>query len=343
MMDNNENSMVKKVLNNFIDDYIQRDKNVEFSEWLGNKLREEIQGMDDDSSKELVDKIMVAVLDYDKNLDELNQAVENGKTREKWFAEKMAKYYDGMDIQEEGDILSNFEDELSESTENSLYEEKEESVDDYNESDTTVEWNKYSIKDILSRIARKLVVFGLGNVAKAMENKTMGVENADDNEFQEDLLKKCLKNDNTEVKAMIAATLEAVALNKLDDKLPSGTPIEVICDLAGCVADAAEVVVDLIDDNVTKMEAVDKIGRISIGVGCRGLSTILKMKVAAIPSVGPICVDLLGGLFEHMEGSVFADNVYKLFHDAAVATWEGIKENIGHKIKVLEKGIELIQ
>jgi hypothetical protein len=44
-----------------------------------------------------------------------------------------------------------------------------------------------------------------------------------------------------------------------------------------------------------------------------------------------------------MEGPVFADNVYKTVHDAAVATWEGIKENIGHKIKALGDGIELIQ
>jgi rhodanese-related sulfurtransferase len=342
MMDNN-NSMVKTVLNNFIDDYMKRDQNVEFSEWLGNKLRGEIQSLDDDSSKELVDKIMDAVLDYDKNLEGLNHAVENGKTKEKWFAEKMAESYEGMDIQEMGDILSDFEDELSEATKNSLYDENEESVSDYNESDTSVEWNKYSIKDMLGRIARKAAVFGLGNVAKAMENKALGVENSDDNEFQEDLLKKCLKNDNEEVKAAIAGALEVVAVNKLNDKLPSDTPVEVICDLAGGVVDAAEVAVDLIDGNVTKTEAVEKIARTGIAAWCRVGCHYLKYKIATIPTVGPICVDLLGGLFEHMEGPVFADNVYKTVHDAAVATWEGIKENIGHKIKALGDGIELIQ
>jgi hypothetical protein len=341
-MDNNENSTVKKVLNNFIDDYMKRDQNVEFSEWLGNKLREEIQSLDDDSSKELVDKIMGSILDYDKTLDELNQAVENGKTKEKWFAEKMAEAYDGTDIQEAGNDLSKMEDELNEATENSLYEE-EYPVYDYNENEATVEWNKYSFKDLLFRIARKLAVFGMGNVAKAMENKSQGVETADIKVFEEELINNCLKNDNSEVKAMIAGALEVVAVNQLDDKLSNDTPVEVICDLASGVAETAGVVVDLIDGNVTVLEAVDKIGRAGITAVCRSASTSLKMMVGAIPTVGPVCVDLLGGLFEHMESHVFADNVYKTVHDAAVATWEGIKENIGHKIKALGKGIGLIQ
>jgi hypothetical protein len=121
-----------------------------------------------------------------------------------------------------------------------------------------------------------------------------------------------LKNDKSEVKAMIAGALEVVAVNQLDDKLSNNTPVEVICDLVSSVAETAKVVVDIIDDNVTVLEAVDKIGRAGITAVCRSASTSLKMMVGAI-------------------------------HDAAVATWEGIKENIGHKIKALWKGIGLIQ
>lgn len=325
-MENNENGKIRIILNGFIDDYAERDPNVEFSKWLSDKLQVEVQGADGEFTKNLADKIIEGILNGDKTSDELNQAVEDGKTKEKWFTDKMAEVCDGMDVQETGDVLSKMEYELSKVDENLLYGENENLANEYNQNDAPVEWNKYSVKDMLNRIARKLAVFSLGNIAKALENRARGVENDDVKDFEKNLFINCLKNNNSEVKAMIAGALEVVAQNKLDDTLPSDTPVEVICDLAGGVVDAAVVVVDFVDGNVTKMEAVDRIGRGGIAALCRGICHCIEMKVATIPCVGPIYVDLLGGLFEHMKGPVFADNVYKVFHDAAIATWEGLKD-----------------
>jgi hypothetical protein len=338
-MENIEHNTVKTILNNFIEDYAKRDTNVEFSEWLSGKLQEEIQSLDDNSGKKLVDKIIEEVLKSDKLRDELNQAVEDGKTKEKWFADKMAEAYAGMDVQEAGDVLSEFEHELSKADENLLYGKNDNSVNDYNQNDAAVEWNKYSVKDMLNRIARKSAVFGLGNVAKAMENKSRNVAKADVQEFEKKLITNCLKNDNSEVKAMIAGALEVAAKNKLDDRLPHDTPIEVICALASGIAEAAAVVVDLIDGNITALEAVDKIGRAGIAAVCKCAGISLKMVVSAIPYVGSICVDLLGEVFEYMETPDFANDVYKVLRDAAIATWEGLKENIASAAETVKNGM----
>lgn len=76
----------------------------------------------------------------------------------------------------------------------------------------------------------------------------------------------------------------------------------------------------------TMTEALDKAGRAGVAVGCRCGAAVLKGKLLSVPFFGPPLVVLLGGLFDHMEGPKFAENVYHVVHDAAVATFEGIKE-----------------
>jgi hypothetical protein len=52
-----------------------------------------------------------------------------------------------------------------------------------------------------------------------------------------------------------------------------------------------------------------------------------------IPYVGPLLVWLGDGLFKHMKSQQFADDTYVVVKNAAIATWDGIKQNVKGLVK----------
>lgn len=110
--------------------------------------------------------------------------------------------------------------------------------------------------------------------------------------------------------------------------------------MAGMAVDAAAALLDVVNGDITMMEALDRIGRAGVAVGCYAGRYALASYVLTVPYVGPILVDLLGGLFDHMESSQFRKNVYAVIHDMAVATWQGVKES--ETVKALQQAKEAV-
>jgi hypothetical protein len=118
--------------------------------------------------------------------------------------------------------------------------------------------------------------------------------------------------------------------------LPADTPVETICDMAGAAVESAGALFDAAAGKSTMTEALDKAGRASTAAICRLGAEALKGGLAAIPLVGPLVVRFAEGLLDHMKSPKFSENVYAAVRDAAVATWEGIKQtgrSIWNKLK----------
>ena len=336
-MDNKE---LKNVLDSFLGSYMERDKDVEFSDWLKNKLQEEIPDLSAEAGGKLAGEIIQGIADYDKTLDELNRAADLGQSKEEWFAERIGEACTDMPLNDAGSKIQKMENDLTVSNIRLMQKADIMQADGINTVEPdSVEWNEYSIKDEVYKLAKQFGLSGMAVAANVVKDKVEGNENVDISEVVKDTLQGGLKKDPQEVKAAVAGAVRAAAMKGLEGVLPEDTPIETVCDMAGVAVESAEALFDAASGESTVTEALDKIGRAGVAVGCRYAAGELRGYLLTLPLFGPVLVDLLGGLLDHMESPKFSENVYHVVHDAAIATWEGIKESVGRKINMIENAI----
>lgn len=318
---------LKSVVGSFMEAYAQRDRTTDFSAWLENRLRQEMPELSEGSERKLVQDIVAAVADYDKTLAELDEALDAGMSKEEWFAEQMAEGCADMEYDAAGEKLLQIEQELTASDVQLMQELDGTQQYAMEEADAaSAEWNQYSIKQELNEIGKKACLAGLAVSANAVKYRA----EADGEIAVGDAVREALREDMVtapqEVKAVVAGAVKVVAEKRLEDTLPFDTSIEDISDMAGVAVEGAEALFDAASGEISALEAIDRIGRAGVASACRMGKRALQGRLARVPVAGPLLVDLFSGLLEHMESPVFYENVYTVVHDAAVATWEGIKD-----------------
>jgi hypothetical protein len=166
---------------------------------------------------------------------------------------------------------------------------------------------------------------GLCAAAETVKANMESGEISDINDAVGQALRDGVEAASGEVKAVVAGAIKTAAAKGLTDILPSDTPVETICDMAGAAVESAYALFDAAAGKSTMAEALDKAGRAAVAAVCRWGAKILKGILVCIPIVGPLVAEFAGGLLDHMAPK-FAENVYTVVRDAAVAAWEGIKE-----------------
>lgn len=318
---------LKNVVGSFMEAYAQWDRSADFSVWLEDILRQEMPELPEGSERKLVQDIVAAVADYDRTRAELDKAMNAGMSKEEWFVEQMAECCAGMECDGAGESLLQIEQELTASDIQMMQEMDGTQQYEMEEADTnSTEWNPYSIKYELHEIGKKVCFAGLAASANAVRCR----EEADGEITIGDAVREALREDMVtaphEVKAVVAGAVKVVAEKRLEDTLPFDTSIEDISDMAGVAVESAEALFDAASGEITALEAVDRIGRAAVVSACRIGKRTLQGCLVRVPLVGPLLVDVFGGLLEHMGSPIFYENVYTVVHDAAVATWEGIKD-----------------
>ena len=334
-MDNDKfmgQTSLKGVLGSFIDSYVKREKSIEFSDWLESRLRQEMPDMPEEASKKLAGEIIGAVLDYDKTLEGLNAAVDAGQPKEEWLAEQLAGTYADMPMDAAGGKLQQIEGEISASNAQLMREIGNTQMDGGNAADTgNIEWNEYSVKDKAYQIGKQAVLSGMAVAANVVKSKVQGNGTCDLDDMVKEALQDALANNPEEVKATVAGAVKVAAEKGMVD-----IPDETIYDMAGVAVEGAGALFDAASGKSTMLDALEKIGRAGVAAVCRFGKNALKGVLSHIPAVGPMLVNLTGGLLDYMGTPKFAENAYAVVRGAAVAVWEGFKG-------VVNKGIGLFK
>lgn len=328
---NNVNIVEKKdlevVLKDFIESYAQRDKSVEFSDWLESKLHQEIPDISKEASEQLTKDILGFVEQYDKTLEDLNHAISMGQTQEEWISDCLSKECADMSPDIVGERLTIVEEEFITSGVQFVKEMDSNLVNaSYVVDEEGTEWNAYRIKEKAREVGKKAAFAAVAVAADATRYK---IENGSEVHFKEavgEVLQDGLKGDAVEVKAAIAGAVKVAAIKGLNDALPTDTPTEVICDMAGVAVEGAEALFDAANGAIAGYEAVDRIGRAGVAAGCRCAKRALGGILVKVPVIGPILPTVLSGLLDYMESAKFYNGIYTIVKDAAIATWEGMKE-----------------
>lgn len=321
-----ENNNVKNTLNDFITSYKQRDTGQDFSSWLADKLREEMPEVTPEKAERLSGEIIGAIADYDNTLQDLKDAQKKGYSKEEWFAERLEKTYSEMPPNEAGAYLEKMDAEIL-ANDMRLAQLSVENISEETivEEVEPVEWNKYSLKAKAIDIGKQLANGALFAAAKALQNNIEG-ENVEIGAVVKDALGDGLTASTSEVKAVVAGAVRVAAEKGLEENLDPDTPVEVISDLAGAAVEGAEALYDAANGKISVTEAIDKAGMAGVAAGCCIGERFLRGFLSKLP-FGPIIVDLLEGLLEHIKSTQFVEQVYTAVKGAAIATWEGIKKS----------------
>lgn len=312
-----KNMSLQDMMGDFIESYAQRDTNVEFADWLSDRLHQELPEMDTEACARLTDEIVKAIAGYNQALVDLNQS---GMSKDEWLANELEKAYAGMSTDAAGKALMQMDRDLISSAAQVRGEPEFQIVEN-----EPAEWNKFNLKEKAYGIGQRAVNVAFCAAADALDKKVNG-EKVAVGDIVAGALQNGLNASPDEVKAVVAGVVHAAARKGLSDVLPPDVPIEVVGGLAGAAVDGAVAVYDAAKGNIKPADALEKVGKAGVAAGCRFAAVQLHGYVMGLP-YGPLLANLLGGLFEHMESPRFINNVYTVVKDAAIATWEGVKKS----------------
>jgi len=324
-MEKYDNSQRDNIVGSFITAYAERDKIIDFSAWLAEKLQHEMPDMAADASQRLSQEIIGAVDGYDRTLGELNKAVDAGQSKDEWLVSNLQEAYADMPVNEAGNILQQLDHKLMVSNSQLMNEDIVDIIDG-----EATDWNEYSIKNTAVSIGQQALMSGLGVASNIIKANMERGESIDVGGVVGHVLQAGMDTAVYEVKAVVAGAMQTAIKKGLTSILPADTSVNSICDMACTAVESAAALADAATGKITLTEALDRASRACIAAVCRFGAGALKMKAAVIPFVGPAITWLGEGLFKHMESPQFADDVHNVVSNMAKATWEGIKQKVGN-------------
>lgn len=283
------------ILAGFISSYLERDKNMEFTDWLESKFCQEMPDMSKEESRKLADEIMEAVAEYDKALNKLNNAIKNGQTKEEWFAERMTDPNTEISYEVMGEKLHQMKDGITASNMRLMQEiGSTQTIMSAADDTSPEEWNKYNIKNIAHEIGEQVALNGVIVAANALKNKMQGDNTNDLSGIVKEAFQDGLIKNPAEAKAAVAGAVKVAAEMGLGNILADDIPTEAICEMAGVAVEGAEALFDVANGENTMSEALEKIGRAGVAAACCYGRDMLKCYLLELP-MGPLMVELLGG------------------------------------------------
>lgn len=102
----------RKLLSKCIKSYRSKNKDVSDKEWLKNLFKEELPELTEEELETSSSEIIESIDEFDSNLASINNAAENGISKESWLAGKFQEAAVGMSINEYGRTLQKIDDFL---------------------------------------------------------------------------------------------------------------------------------------------------------------------------------------------------------------------------------------
>ncbi|NLK77585.1 MAG: hypothetical protein GX284_07745 [Clostridiales bacterium] len=96
---------VRKILERFLKAYQESGEEQETYEWLEKQLKAELPEKTEKEIKQLKDKIISSIEEYNADLEDLNEKMRQGETKEKWFADKLEESVKGVSVNNYGNYL----------------------------------------------------------------------------------------------------------------------------------------------------------------------------------------------------------------------------------------------
>ena len=95
----------KKLLTKFVKSYAKKKQDVSDVEWLTSEFKDSMPKLSEEEANKMAVETIDSVREYDENLASLNTACKQGKSKEQWLADKVAKASAGVSVVEYGHMF----------------------------------------------------------------------------------------------------------------------------------------------------------------------------------------------------------------------------------------------
>lgn len=97
---------LEKILKRFLDSYSKKKESLNDKEWLKKELKIELPSLSDEEANNLSEECFNEIEFFDKNLESINNTIENGGTKEEWLLKNVQEAAVGTSINDYGNYLN---------------------------------------------------------------------------------------------------------------------------------------------------------------------------------------------------------------------------------------------
>ena len=115
-----EAKAVRKLFKKYLASYKKKDPSMTDAQWLEQLFKTELPEISNEEAKTKAEEIIESISEFDENLNSVNEAAENGVSKEKWLADKIQEAAVGVSVTEFGNKL-NYIDEILEAQNDRLH------------------------------------------------------------------------------------------------------------------------------------------------------------------------------------------------------------------------------
>lgn len=113
--DNKNANELAVILKKFLKSYSNKEKHISDREWLSNQFKSELPELSDKDVEQLGNECFNEIESFDANLRSINDAIENGGTKEGWLSKKVQEASIGLSINEYGNYLNSIDNSIKNS------------------------------------------------------------------------------------------------------------------------------------------------------------------------------------------------------------------------------------
>ncbi len=260
-----ENSIeINSLVSEFISDYISNaDNSGNIEQWVADKMQSEIPNMDISEAADIAAKITATINSINNNIQSINNAAENGVTRESWFIKNFDKTTADKSAGEKGKILTGLANGLCNAVkafngETEIYDELTEADEAWDDS----KWNEYSLSDIALKVVQQAGAASL----KALEaNLDEAAEQEIESGISADVISPIGSAMDVGIKVAAAGALNtAYKKGMFEDFLPEDISTQSLSNIAVGAVENVRVFAQAAQGEISVEEAVDKTQRNTI-------------------------------------------------------------------------------
>jgi len=319
----NEAQALKRTQKQFMESYLKHKDEMSIDEWLKSEMIASLPEYNIEEVLKMSDEIITTLKLQEEKKFSLEKAINNGRSKESWFASEVEKEISYMNEQDGSKYLQELNEAVNLANE-SLYRTihmQTEAVDQTSNIDVVVNQsdnckylnlNEYKVKDIAHEIGKQAGQSAImGAVVEAGFDIAQKVWNGEKIKDDELIKTAIFSGTDFEIKALNAGALKVAVEKDCISILPKGTPASTIANISHVASENVKVIDKIakgeltIKDGLERMEhtTISSISGIVSNKSCRIGEKIGKTIGNVFGPIGRIVGGVIGGAVGYFAGS----------------------------------------
>lgn len=264
MMDKENTIEISSLVSKFIVDYLKNAQNSEnVEQWVAGKMQSEIPDMDSSEASDISAKITSTINNINSTIQSINNAAENGVTRESWFIKNFDKATADKSAGAKGKILTDMANGLCNALKAfSAEAENYDVLAEVDEAWDDSKWDEYTLSDIATKVVQQAGAASLKVLEEAFND---AVEQGIESGINADVISPIGSAIDIGIKTAAAGALNAAYKKGLfEGILPEDISIQSLADIAVGAVENIKIFAQAAQGEISVEEAIEKAQRNTI-------------------------------------------------------------------------------